>query len=289
MQIDAFCLLLVTLAECYGPANLGNARNALRIEKLKNDLLGTVRRALRVLDLFTLRPAPLSPRAIAQALDLNISTVYHVLNTLVHEGYLRRDSAGSYALGEKVPRLHHGYIRGLGATPRLDELVRRLSEELDESAYLALRRGRQVVVAGIVESKQAVRVASLYVGYHENLHARALGKAVLAQLDEAEVRAHFADEPPARLTRNTQTSLEAILADLRRVRAHGYAEDNEEFLEGVCCIAAPFFSADGVVAGAIAIAQPSFRFHRSRDRVVAAVRRASAGASEKLEGIPVFG
>lgn len=256
---------------------------------MKNDLLGTVRRALRVLDLFGQRSTSLTPRAIALALDLNISTVYHVLNTLVHEGYVRRDRTGSYALGEKIPLLHHGYVRGLGATPRLDELLRRLSEELDESAYLALRRGRQVVVAGIVESKQPVRVASLYLGYHQNLHARALGKAVFAHLDEADARAHFAEEPPARLTRNTLTTIEAILADLHRVRLHGYAEDNEEFLEGVCCIAAPFFRSDGVVAGAIAIAQPSFRFHRARDRVVAAVRRAGVDASEKLEGVPVFG
>lgn len=260
-----------------------SAFEATRPRVQPNDLLGTVRRALRVLDLFVESRGPLSPRAIASRLGLNISSVYHLLNTLTHDGYVIRDPATArYALGAKVPRLYAAYVDTLGSSPRLSEIVQRLAAETHESAYLALYRAGQVVVAEIVESTQAVRVATLYVGYSENLHARALGKAVLAHVPAEAVAAHFAAEPPRQLTRRTLVELDAIEAELRRVAAHGYAEDLEEFAEGVCCAAAPFFGHDGLVAGALAISQPHFRYQRECERIVDAVRRAAHDASAAL-------
>lgn len=248
-----------------------------------SDLLGTVRRALRVLDLFVESRGPLSPRAIASRLGLNISSVYHLLNTLTHDGYIVRDPAtAQYALGSKVPRLYAAYVETLGTSPRLSAVVRRLADETHESAYLALHRGRQVVVAEIVESTQAIRVATLYVGYSENLHARALGKAVLAHLPPESVAAIFAADPPRPLTRRTLVERDAIETELRRVAAQGYAEDLEEFADGVCCAAAPFFGVDGEVAGALAVSQPHFRYQRDRDRSVAAVCRAAQDAGAAL-------
>jgi len=56
----------------------------------KGDLLHSVQRALRVLNLIAEHPQGLSARDISNALCLNISTCYHILNTLVASGYLDR-------------------------------------------------------------------------------------------------------------------------------------------------------------------------------------------------------
>jgi IclR family acetate operon transcriptional repressor len=252
--------------------------------EMSHDLLGTVRRALRGLA-FLAERGPATPRAIAAAVEANLSTVYHVLNTLAADGYAARDEAtGAYTLGRKAARLSDAYVRALPVTPDLRAILYRLAEATSESAYLALLHDRAVVIAEIVESKQHVRVASLYPGYAENLQARALGKAVLAHCDPAFVREHFRASPPLRITPATLTEPGAIEAELTRARARGFAEDVEEFAPGVCCIAAPFFSGDGAIFGALSVAIPSFRFRAARSAARAAVVSAAAAATTALTG-----
>src|SRR5665213_2766672 len=180
------------------------------------ELLGTVRRALRVLDYLADAEEPVPIKRLAAELGLNISSAYHVVNTLVVDGYVARaERSGAYGLGAK-----------------------------------AARHGEDVVITDIVESRQRVRVHALHRGYSGDLHARALGKAVLAHRDASAVREHFSKHPPRRITQRTLVTMTAIETELERVRRRGYGEDLEEFCEGVCCVGAAFFARDGRPAGA---------------------------------------
>ncbi|MGH7706817.1 MAG: IclR family transcriptional regulator [Vulcanimicrobiaceae bacterium] len=253
---------------------------------MNNDLLGSVRRALRVLEYVAdAGAAGRLPRSIATDLGINLSTVYHVLNTLTVDGYIVRDTAaGAYRLGGKAAGLGVAFLRMLPVTPQLQTIVRELSDVTNESAYLALLYGRDVVIAEIVESQQHVRVSSLYPGYTANLHARALGKAVLAHCDAAFIAVHFAAHPPVPVTRRTQTSLAELQTEFGRIRELGFSEDNEEFAEGVRCIGAPFFGAGDRVRGAFSVSIPAFRFRAARTRARAAVIAAARAATDALAG-----
>ncbi|HTV73936.1 MAG TPA: IclR family transcriptional regulator [Candidatus Acidoferrales bacterium] len=251
---------------------------------MPNDLLGSVRRALRVLDYIAEAGGSAAPREIAAATGSNISTVYHVLNTLATDGYAERDDGtGRYRLGRKVAPLGNAFIRSLPVAPNLYPVVRRLAEAAGDDAYLAILAGGHVVIAEIVETSKHPRV---YPGYTAHLHARAIGKAVLAYCDADFVRAHFEDSPPQRLTARTLTTLPAIEAELARVRAQGYAEDIEEFADGVCCIAAPVFDGRGAVYGAIAVSIPALRYRSSsataHDAVIAAAGAATAALTDEV-------
>ena len=250
------------------------------------ELLGTVQRALRVLDYLAQTSAPVPIKRIAVDLDLNISSAYHLLNTLVVEGYAARDYSGAFGLGAKVARLGEAYSHAWPALPQVRSIIHQLGTRLDESAYLAVVQGRDVVIADIVESQQRVRIAGLAKGYGENLHARALGKAVLAHWDADSVRAHFAAHPPVSCTERTVTELAAIEAELELVRRRGYSEDLEEYCEGVCCIGAPIFAAGGAVYGSLSVSIPAFRFRSARsaarDAVISAARAASTALGAEI-------
>ena len=245
------------------------------------ELLGTVRRALRVLDFLADAGEPVAIKRIASELGLNISRAYHVMHTLTADGYTTRDRDGAFGLGPKAARMGEAYARTWRVEPRLRALVHELGARTEEIAYLALLHGDRVVITDIVESRRHVRVQALHRGYWGDLHARALGKAVLAYLDPAAVRAHFETDPPRRLTARTIVALPEIEAELDRTRRRGYAEDVEEFAEGVCCVAAPFFGAGGV-AGALSVSVPAFRFRSARGGVREAVLTAAGAASEAL-------
>jgi IclR family transcriptional regulator, acetate operon repressor len=247
------------------------------------ELLGTVRRALRVLDHLAQAGEPVPIKQLAAALELNISSAYHVMNTLLADGYAARDEHGAYRLGAKAARLGDAYARSWPVEPELHAIIAGLGARTQENAYLALLHGAEVVVTDIVESHQRVRIDALHRGYSADLHARALGKAVLAHRPAAAVGEHFAAHPPRRLTARTLVVPEAIAAELERVRRRGYAEDLEEFCAGVCCVAAPFFAPGGTVAGALSVSVPAFRYRATRATARAAVLAAARAAGAALD------
>jgi DNA-binding IclR family transcriptional regulator len=250
------------------------------------ELLGTVRRALRVLDYLAEAEEPVAIKRLAAELGLNISSAYHVMNTLASDGYATRDErTGAYGLGAKAARLGDAYARAWPVEPELRAIVGELGARTGENAYLALVHGKDVVITDIVESRQRVRVHALHRGYSSDLHARALGKAVLAYRDSGAVREHFAAHPPRRLTPRTLVTMTAIEHELERVRRRGCAEDVEEFCEGVCCVGAPFFAHDGSPAGSLSVSVPSFRYRGVRASVRDAVLGAARAATAALDTV----
>jgi DNA-binding IclR family transcriptional regulator len=248
------------------------------------ELLGTVRRALRVLDYLAESEEPVPIKRLAAQLGINISSAYHVMNTLAADGYVTRDDrTGAFGLGAKTARLGDAYARSWPVEPELRAIVGELGARTGENAYLALVHGKDVVITDIVESRQRVRVHALHRGYSADLHARALGKAVLAHYDGAGVREHFAAHPPRRLTPRTLVTLTAIETALERARRRGYSEDLEEFCEGVCCLAAPFFAGDRAPAGSLSVSVPSFRYRGVRTAVRDAVLDAARAATAALD------
>jgi IclR family acetate operon transcriptional repressor len=91
------------------------------------------------------------------------------------------------------------------------------------------------------------------LGQREQPHATAAGKAILAHLSEANVRALLGEAGMTRYTPKTLTDVESLLSELDRVRSEGYALDDEEEAEGVFCVGSAFFDHQGVCAGALSV------------------------------------
>jgi IclR family acetate operon transcriptional repressor len=91
------------------------------------------------------------------------------------------------------------------------------------------------------------------LGQREEPHATAAGKAILAEMDEQQVRDLISEAGMAVHTSKTLTDVTALLEDLERVRVEGYATDDEEEAEGVFCVGAAFFDHQSKCAGALSI------------------------------------
>ncbi|MFZ0158921.1 MAG: IclR family transcriptional regulator C-terminal domain-containing protein [Kineosporiaceae bacterium] len=237
-------------------------------------LIASVRRALHLLDAVGASDRPLTAKALARATSEPLPTTYHLLRTLVHEGYLRRFEGG-YALGERVSalgaRLQHRPLR-----ERVHPMLSGLHDTLRAAAYLAVYEDGEIRLVDVVDSPAAPRV-DLWVDLAVSGHATALGKAVLAALDDEGRRDYLSRHELADLTPYTQTDRRALLRGI--TDGADVVLDRQEYSLGIACVATPVrtVGAGGTVAvGAVAVSVAAARLNgtlgRSPDLTRAAER-----------------
>lgn len=243
-----------------------------------NGLVGSVSRALRVLEIVAAAGDGVPAKAVARRGGLKLSTTYHLLHTLVHEGYLvRLEGARGYGLGYKVTGLHAALQRELLGSARVTAALTAAHQEAGAPIYLGVLRDAHLVIADVIDSPEAPRAKPLDVGFHEAAHASAYGKVLLAHMPDTDRREYLASYGLTRLTEHTITSPRDLEDELLEVRASGLATEAEQFQPDLACVAAPVRDAAGSIVAAIAASAPVRYFVQHRDRMLAAVRGAAAG------------
>lgn len=243
----------------------------------KRPTLQTVERALNFLEIVSDRPDGVTVRDIADELSINVTTCYHLFNTLWGRGYVERNTDGTIRLGNNVAALYEGYRRGFSNQEEMLAIVQRLAESAKETSFISLLVNDAVILTAFSEGPHPVKAGGLFVGLSGLEHVRASGKAVLAFVD-LETRRQIMDRsfavvPPAQ--RPVQIS--RLEEELRDIESKGWALDDEGYENGIVGIAVPYFSRDRGCMGAIGIWAPKERWESRRDEILEA---AFAGAKE---------
>jgi len=127
--------------------------------------LQTVERALAFLEAVAQARRPPRLKEVAQALSINVTTSYHLLNTLQLAGYVTRDSDGTLRIGSRAAILYQGLVRNFALGRELMPVIAELSASTGETTYIAALNHEKVIIQALVEGDQAVRVTGLYVGF----------------------------------------------------------------------------------------------------------------------------
>jgi DNA-binding IclR family transcriptional regulator len=223
----------------------------------------TVERAIAILNLFRDTPASLGITSIARQAGLNLTTAHRLVRTLVHEHFMEQDPTNEqYRLGPALAVLGRRAIEGSGID-RARPMTDRLSAATGESVSVGVRGSGGVLVILQSSSRHALRFEHP-AGGAIDVHASAMGKVLLA----------FGETPPgtaidelgrlARFTASTITTRAALVTQLERVRADGFATNRQERYDGVCGVAAPALDPMGVARFAIGIQGPSVRLTDER-------------------------
>jgi IclR family acetate operon transcriptional repressor len=223
----------------------------------------SVERGCRLLLWFAERSEGATAKEAAFANCLALPTTYHLLNTLVDQGFLAKDSNRRYLLGRSSAALARAYLRGSVVPEGLLTALRAVAERTSETAYLVDWGESDIRVIASVEGRNVVRVAEVAAGAYEGAHARANGKVLLAHASPEALDSYLRRHPLERRARGTICELDRLEAELASIRERGHACDLEEFSEGVSCIAAPIVR-DGAVIAALGLSVPADRFARAR-------------------------
>jgi len=143
------------------------------------------------------------------------------------------------------------------------ERLKLLATEMQETAQLAVRESKHALFIDSAATNQVISVSGR-IGELTPLHCTAHGKALLADFTLPELEAVFGAAPLEPYTKRTVSSIKQLAKICAETREKGFATDNEEYMEGVRCVAAPIRAEDGQVIGAIGISAPSSRFPLER-------------------------
>jgi IclR family acetate operon transcriptional repressor len=249
----------------------------------------SVGRAARVLLWVADQPHGASAKEIAQSQGLALPTTYHLLNTLVDEGLLAKDVHRRYILGRSSAILAQAYLRGKAVPESLLAALRELSRRTGETSYLADWGEHEIRVLGSVEGSRMLRVAEVTSGVYDHGHARANGKLLLAYARPEVREAYLRTHPLVPLTDNTICDRQALDRELDRIHERGYAYDEQEFANGVACVAAPLLQ-NGQFVAALGLSVPADRMDKDRAELtkvlleVAAAATANTGAQSIVPG-----
>ncbi|MBW3668958.1 MAG: IclR family transcriptional regulator [Actinobacteria bacterium] len=255
-----------------GNGNGNGPRGATRVQ--------SVERAARLLMLVARDSTDGTGTGLAKAAGLAVPTGHHLLSTLVAEGLLARDEFGRYILGPAVSVLADAYHETLAVPDYLSRPLQGLAQTTGETTYLVGWRGSRIELLRRVEGNLPVRVSMPTTGVYHDAHARAGGKAVLAELPDPVREEYLAQHPLRPVTTSTITDRRRFETELALVRSRGWAVDEEEFTPGVCCIAAAV--PGEAIQVAYAMSLPAQRYAERREELVQALTAAARSVAEVL-------
>jgi len=212
----------------------------------------SLEKGLKILSLFNRETPVLTQSNIAKTLDLNMTSTYRYINTLVELGYLEKD-AKSKAIRPSLfcMALCNNLTRATDRHRLIKHVVDQVHQEHNISIEVAFTVD-DIIMRIYSRQAEETLTYSLPDSSKECLHNTALGKAYLASLPPGEMEAKVARMALAARTANTIVDKNVLLAELKAVREQRYAMAVEEYLPGLIAIGAPLLEpGNGMCVGAV--------------------------------------
>jgi DNA-binding IclR family transcriptional regulator len=209
------------------------------------------------------------------------TTALRITETLLDSGYLARNEDGRFTLGTSLVLLGVKALDNLDIRGFARPVLKALSADTGESSHLAMLNGDKSMLVEVADSPHPVRIAAR-PGTLVDLHCSATGKIFLA-FSIPEPRKFFQTLKISSHTKNTDSTVKAVLKSIEQTRKLGYAMDEEEYVPGVRCVAAPVRNAFGKTIAAVGITASTATFTHAQIRIMSKkVKHAAAEISKNL-------
>ena len=210
----------------------------------------------------------------SRELDMGKSTVHRLLDTLQYYGYVEKnEETNCYRLGWKLYRVGK-MVPVQNQIFNLDQqYLVELNKKTRETVNLGvLKRNESVIISKIDGYNDGLRVV-VAPAEREAVHATALGKRLISEMDDKQIRALTAENGKLqKFTENTITTVDGLLREVAKVREQGYAVDDQEYGMGLYCMARPVRDYTRRIIAAVSVSAPYARVtEESRRKVLSAL------------------
>ena len=220
-------------------------------------------RMMELIDVLSKSGNPMNLKELSQVTNLHPSTAHRILNALAHYRVIDKVQTGSYRLGTRLLEL--GNITKTRIDIRNEALpfMQELHQQLHETVNLSIRQGDEMVyVERVAGEHSSIRVTHL-IGAKAPLHVTAVGKIFLIEDGKDETFNYINRNGLKVFTKNTIKDSRILFAELEKIKAQGYAFDNEEAEAGLSCIGAGIYDDSSLLVAGLSISTPSHRLNRN--------------------------
>ena len=237
--------------------------------------MSSVVRMLAVLDLFTEREPAWTPDAIAQRLDCSLPTAYRYVRALLGAGLVRRAAAGTYVLGPRIAELD---FRMRTTDPMLrdgDAALRALCDDTGCDVVVAEAIGDRLLTVQQLAGTERVSV-SFGRGRRMPAFRGMLSKVLLAWRPLPALRRLYAAHLDEAAGEAFAQDFDTLRANLKAIRAQGWARSVGELDPGLAGIAVPMPRPDDGSTAALGVILSRQRYSTTDvDAMVRRLRRAA--------------
>ncbi|MEO3830165.1 IclR family transcriptional regulator [Actinomadura sp. B10D3] len=245
--------------------------------------MNVVRRVVSILESFSDESPELGIAELARSTQLSTSTVHRLVTSLEQHGILDHGQIrGKYRLGLRLFQFGELAISKVSYVDRASDVLAELTQTTGETAHMGVLRNDLALYVAKVEGWRSLRLPS-QVGKMVSPHCCAMGKCLLAFLDDTEAKRIIDELDFARHTERTVVDAEQLIGELAQTRASGWAYDRGELELELACVAAPIFDYTNKIVAAVSVSGPFQRVcGDSEEDYRAAVVRAGREISRRL-------
>lgn len=208
----------------------------------------SLERGLAVIRCFGRDSSALTLSEVATSTGLSRATARRFLHTLESLGYCSTDGR-TWSLRPRVLDLGYSYLTSTPMWDLVQDHLARLVQSVHESSSASVLDGDDILYTVRVPTRRIMSIA-LEVGTRLPAYATAMGRVLLAALDEAAFDAYLGRVTLTPITPRTVSDVETLREIIGAVRRQGYCLLDQELESGVRSIAAPIHDHDGKVVAA---------------------------------------
>ena len=231
----------------------------------------TLLRGLDVLEAVSAGVTSLSE--LASKLNLNRSTAHRLASTLVERRYLSFAPRSGYGLGPKALEVGYQARAQLDITRVAREHLENLAAQTGDTVHLGVLDGRSVSYLDKIPGRRRIEISSR-VGEQQPLRSTGLGKALLLDEPESQLREYYRSED--RAEHGYAVPENAWMERMRFYAREGVAFDLEENEDRIRCVAAPVRDATGYITAAISVSSAAQYMDDGRLRALVGIVKRTA-------------
>lgn len=220
-------------------------------EKPSDSYVQSLARGLAVIRSFSAARPAQTLSQIAQATGLTRAGARRIVLTLEKLGYISSDER-VFRLTPRILQLGFSYLGSMPYWEIAQPILTALGAKINQNCSIAVRDGHEVTHVIRVPARR-IMTTNMSVGSRLPAHCTATGRALMMDLDESELAALFADNPPVQYTPFTKTDVGELIRLIAACRAQGWALVSKELDNGLISIAAPVRNRQGAIVAAVNI------------------------------------
>lgn len=210
----------------------------------KKDYSRSTEKALKLLNCF-LEKEEWGVTELSRELDLGKASVSRLVAAFEGNGFLvKNDNTGKYRLGIQLMRFGLLFQERNELVNIVSPIMNALSKKFQATTHLGIMYGSEVLIISKVSAGQFVFMTSR-IGATLSAYASASGKCLLAYLNEEQKSKYINENDFYSFTGKTITDPAVFAEELKLVQRRGYAVDDEEYAEGLFCVAVPILDLSG--------------------------------------------